>query len=403
LEQAFASFERGAPAMERAEFDRYCEENRAWLDDYALFRALKENLQWQAWETWPLELQRRDPNALDAARRDLAAPIRKHRFWQYLAEREWREVRAYAKSRGLLLGGDLAFSPSRESAEVWANQDYFDLTRTVGAPPDDFNPDGQRWGLPMPNWERMRASDCAFWRARARRARSLYDIVRIDHVVGMYRTFSFAAQDDRGSFTPADEPHQLEQGEHVMRAILDEAAPAEVIAEDLGTVPPAVRESLTRLAVAGYKVVRWEKIDWGTPRERFPSPSEYPELSVATTGTHDTETLTRWWRERTDGERRQFAAALGLGGRVAPDGPLTRRASLEVLEAVYAAPSRLAVTPVQDLFAWSARINLPGTVLKSNWTWRLPFALERWRNSAALRARVADLRRIAERTGRFGS
>ncbi|MGH7865255.1 MAG: 4-alpha-glucanotransferase, partial [Candidatus Binataceae bacterium] len=294
LARSFDSFQRRASSSERAEFETFCREYQSWLDDYALFRALKEQFKWRLWESWPDELRRRDAASLASARRELAPPIRKLCFWQYLAGREWREVRAYAKSRGVLLGGDLAFSPSRESAEVWANQQYCDLTRTVGAPPDDFNRDGQRWGLPMPNWERMRASGYAFWRARARRARSLYDIVRIDHVVGIYRTFSFADQNDRGSFTPADEPHQLEQGEQVMRAILDEAAPAEVIAEDLGTVPPSVRQSLTRLAVAGYKVVRWEKIGWGTPRERFLSPSEYPELSVATTGTHDTETLTRW-------------------------------------------------------------------------------------------------------------
>jgi 4-alpha-glucanotransferase len=253
----------------------------------------------------------------------------------------------------------------------------------------------------MPNWERMRASGHQFWRARARRARSLYDIVRIDHVVGIYRTFSFAGEDDGGSFTPADEPQQIAQGEEVMRAILDEAAPADVIAEDLGTVPPRVRASLTRLGVPGYKVVRWERVNWGASDERFLSPSEYPELSLATTGTHDTETLTQWWRETTTKERRQFLAALGLEGRVSPDGRLTGRASLAILEALYAAPSRLAVTPIQDLFGWRARINRPGTVAPSNWRWRPRFTLERWSESATLRARVTNLRRIAERTGRF--
>jgi 4-alpha-glucanotransferase len=401
LAHAFDSFEQRASPVERAEFGEFCAENHAWLDDYALFRGLKEKFKWKLWESWPDELRRREAGALGSARRGLADSIRKYCYWQYLADRQWRDVRGYAKSRGVLLGGDLAFSPSRDSAEVWANQAYFDLTRTVGAPPDDFNPDGQRWGLPMPNWERMRASGHQFWRARARRARSLYDIVRIDHVVGIYRTFSFAGEDDGGSFMPADEPQQIAQGEEVMRAILDEAAPADVIAEDLGTVPPWVRASLTRLGVPGYKVVRWEKIDWGGPDERFLSPSEYPELSLATTGTHDTETLTQWWRETTAKERRQFLAALGPRGRVSPDGRLTGRASLAILEALYAAPSRLAVTPIQDLFGWRARINRPGTVAPSNWRWRPPFTLERWSESATLRARVTSLRRIAERTGRF--
>ncbi len=400
LTRAFDSFESRATASERASFDDFCTENREWLDDYVLFRALKDRFDWKSWELWPDELRQRDGYALEAARRDLGASIRKYCYWQFVADRQWRDVRAYANSRGVLLGGDLAFSPANDSAEVWAHQESFNLSRTVGAPPDAFNARGQRWGLPMPNWERLRANGHQFWRARARRARTLYDLVRVDHVVGLYRTFSFANDSASGEFTPAEEPEQIAQGEEVIRAILGDAAPAVVIAEDLGTVPSWVRASLTRLGVAGYKVVRWERINWGAPDERFLSPSEYPELSLATTGTHDTETFVEWWREGPLEDRRRLTAALGLEDRVAPERPLTTRSLDAILEAIYAAPSRLVVTPIQDLFGWSARINRPGTVRPSNWKWRLPFALERWNARKRVRARVARIREIAQRTGR---
>ena len=225
-----------------------------------MFRALKERFNWTSWETWPAQIAQRDPAALAAVRRELAEPIEMYGYWQFIAHRQWSQMRAYASSHGALIGGDLAFSPRRDSAEVWANQDEFDLSRTVGAPPDGFNPKGQRWGLPLPNWDRMRARGFKLLRARARRASSLYDLIRIDHVVGLYRTFNFGSDPDaEGTFTPADEADQRLQGEEVIGAIKQEAGAAELIAEDLGTVPPWVRESLTRLGVPGYKVMQWER------------------------------------------------------------------------------------------------------------------------------------------------
>ena len=310
-------------------------------------------------------------------------------------------MRAYAAVRGVRIGGDLAFSPCRESAEVWANQDDFDLTRTVGAPPDDFNRKGQRWGLPMPNWDRMRRDEFKLLRGRVRHASSLYDLIRVDHVVGLYRTFNFGADPDApGIFTPADENQQRIQGEEIMRTIKEEAGAAEIIAEDLGTVPPSVRESLTRLGVPGYKVMRWER-DWGAPEGPFLSPASYPELSLATTGTHDTESLTTWWREQQVAEREKLIRALGLADKVNSRAMLNESARDAILAALYAAPSRLVIIPIQDLFGWSARINRPGTVTDSNWTYRLPMTLDRLRRSRAIQSRLAKLRDIAIRTSRF--
>ncbi len=211
LEAAFRHFT--AHGDEHAAVKDFAARHREWLDDYALFRALKDRFDFAAWELWPDELRRREPRALERAKADLAPAIGKYVYWQFLAHRQWAELRAHARARGVKLGGDLAFSPARDSAEVWANQELFDLERTVGAPPDDFNPKGQHWGLPAPRWDRIRADGFALLRRRIRHARELYDLIRVDHVVGLYRTFSFdLVSQAEGSFSPAAEPEQRAQG-----------------------------------------------------------------------------------------------------------------------------------------------------------------------------------------------
>jgi len=401
LERAYrASRARGGPD-ERAQLEAFIEANSYWIHDYALFRALKDRFNWTSWETWPAEIAHRDPAALELARRDLADPVEMYSYWQYIAHRQMSEMREYARSRGAFIGGDLAFSPCRDSAEVWANQDEFDLSRTVGAPPDGFNPKGQRWGLPLPNWSAMRAQGFKVLRARARHASTLYDSLRIDHVVGLYRTFNFGSElAEPGVFTPVNEDDELRQGEEVIHAIKEEAGATELIAEDLGTVPPWVRASLTRLGVAGYKVMQWER-DWGHGDEPFISPTAYPELSLATTGTHDTEPLTVWWRAQPIDVREKLVRGLGLEGKVNPRRMLEESARFAILTALYAAPSKLVIVPIQDLFGWSAQINRPGTISAWNWTYRIPLTLERMRRSRAIQEDVVRLREIAIRSGRF--
>jgi 4-alpha-glucanotransferase len=284
---------------------------------------------------------------------------------------------------------------------VWTNQDEFDLSRTVGAPPDGFNPKGQRWGLPLPNWSAMRAQGFKVLRARARHASTLYDLLRIDHVVGLYRTFNFGSElAEPGVFTPVNEDDELRQGEEVIHAIKEEAGATELIAEDLGTVPPWVRASLTQLGVAGYKVMQWER-DWGHGDEPFISPTAYPTLSLATTGTHDTEPLTVWWRAQPIDVREKLVRGLGLEGKVNPRRMLEESARFAILTVLYAAPSKLVIVPIQDLFGWSAQINRPGTISAWNWTYRIPLTLERMRRSRAIQEDVVRLREIAMGSGRF--
>ncbi len=401
LEGAFRTFLARGKGREYRALDDFIHENSYWLDDYVLFRALKEKFDFRSWEEWPGDIARREPGALSSARRELAERIRKYAWLQFVAHRQWQEVREHAGARGAWIGGDLAFSPGRDSDLVWAHQESFDLTRSVGTPPDAFSEKGQRWGLPMPNWKAMRADGFEIWRSRVRHARGLYDAMRIDHVVGLYRTFSFGADPEQpGKFTPESEEEQRAQGEDLLRAIRQEAPDAMLVAEDLGTIPPWVRESLAALSIPGYKVVIWERENWHTSEERFIDPREYDQLSLATTGTHDTDPLIVWWREQPLEERIKFVESLKLQGRVRPQGSLCGAPLDAVLETLYAAPSIISVVPIQDLFGWSARINRPGTVSDSNWSYRLPLTLERIEESRAMRAREHRLLEMARRTNR---
>jgi 4-alpha-glucanotransferase len=402
LRKSFHHFTAKANPDDRRAFEEFEDRNREWLKDYALFRALKEKFRWSAWASWPDGLNLRAPSALAAAARELANETSVYSYIQFVAHRQWQQVRAGLAQRGVLLGGDLAFSPARESAEVWSNQEMFDLARTVGAPPDAFSKDGQRWGLPMPGWAQMRADGFSLIRTRIRHARELYDLLRIDHVVGLFRTYAFGADPAApGAFDPLDEADQRAQGEEIIRLVKKEADALEIFAEDLGLIPSFVRKSLLALGVPGYKVMRWER-EWDVADQPFIDPRTYSEVSVATTGTHDTDTMAEWWREASADERRQFVVSLKLEGAIDPARKsLDDRAIDAILGALYAAPSRLTIAPVQDLFGWDTRINVPGTVGALNWKWRLPFALDRTQDRSDLRLRIAALRAIASRTRRF--
>jgi 4-alpha-glucanotransferase len=396
-----AAFTVGGDRSLQAAYNDFTAENRDWLDDYTLFRALRGKLGWTPWMTWPEGLRQRDATTLAAARRELAREIAHHSYAQFLTFRQWRKARTRLAQNGVMLGGDLAFSPCHESAEVWAHQDLFDPERWVGAPPDAFSATGQRWALPMPNWEQMRADGFAFIRRRVRAARALYDLLRIDHVVGLFRTYGYRLDEEAGAFDPPTEEAQQVHGLAVLKAILAEAGAMQIVAEDLGLIPPFVRRTLKALSIPGYKVMRWEKQDWGTARERFVAPADYPELALATTGTHDTETFSEWWKAAPLAERRSLAAALGI----AIDGE-TQRATMDdatldaILTALYNSPARMVVVPIQDLFGWSGRINTPGTIGPANWTWRLPAPIAKLDADPAIRMRLARLRQIVQHSRR---
>jgi 4-alpha-glucanotransferase len=295
---------------------------------------------------------------------------------------------------------------SADSPDVWTQQNEFCFDATVGVPPDAFSETGQDWGLPPWRWEAMAENDFAWMRRRARRSAALFDGFRLDHLVGLYRTFMRPADRRvRPSFTPRDEPSQRELGERLVQIYRDSGA--ELIAEDLGTVPDFVRTSLQQLGVPGFKVFRWER-RWSEPGHPFIDPASYPENSVATTGTHDTEPLASWW-ETLSAEDRLLVTGLpsvrryllpAADGRVSTPIEFTPWLGDAIVRAVLRAASRLTLFPLQDLFGWRDRINTPATTDDENWSWRLPWPIDRLseRDLPRVRAQVlAEWTREAQR------
>lgn len=397
----FVTVERRRDTDRAKAFTGFLAEQAWWIEDYALFRAIHAHEDERPWTEWPESLQRRDPAALAGARSDLASEVLFYEYLQWIAHTQWRLARDHA--HGVALFGDLPFMVDGDSADVWARQDQFRFDASVGAPPDAFSATGQDWGMPVYRWDVVARDDFRWLRERARRNGELYDGYRIDHVVGFYRTFGRPRDGGEAFFTPDNESDQVVLGERIL-AILRESG-AEVIAEDLGTIPDFVRESLSRLGVPGFRVLRWERV-WHTDGQPFRDPSEYPAVSVATSGTHDTETLAVWWESATEDERRQVAD-LPTVRRVAGDavdltGAACSPAVRDVLvESLLASGSDLTLLPVQDVFGWRNRINEPATITDDNWTFRLPWAVDRLDGVPEAREGQARLRAWSEKHGRI--
>ena len=377
---------------------RYIEEQSWWLPDYALFRALRARHRRRSWLDWTPELQRRDPGALHKARVRLERQVLFFEYVQWIADMQWREMRERIAPTGVF--GDFPFMVSTDSADVWARQDEFVLDGSVGVPPDAFSDTGQNWGLPPYRWDVVKKRGYDWLRQRARRLATLCDGYRVDHLVGFYRTYVIPNHTGPTRFVPAEPAEQLEQGEEVLAALAE--AGARVTAEDLGTVPDFVRASLARIGVAGYKVLRWER-EWTIPGKPFIDPASYPRISVATSGTHDTEPMATWWDEADITTRRLLTELAGMHemGALEPGGfgPQIRDALLETL---FASRSDLLILPIQDVFGWTDRINLPATVSRDNWTYKLPWPVDQLHRQPEALERAAALSRWSLQYGRMG-
>jgi len=407
LQAAFEVFHERESKVQGAlgrEFIRFMSEQSGWLDNFALFRALKTAHQGAPWWEWPVGLRDRDRDTLRRAQAALSREIIEIKYLQWVADRQWSHVRAELRSTGVELMGDLPFMVDRDSADVWSRRELFRMDMSVGVPADQFDEDGQDWGMPPYDWTAMERDSFAWLRQRCAYAGRLYDRFRIDHLVGFYRTYMRPLERRRdeigklvpGSFSPAGEAEQEAHGERVLRAMLDgcASAGARLIAEDLGSIPDFVRPSLERLGVPGYKVLIWEK---EADERRFVDPKTYPRLSVACFGTHDTEPVAAWWEGLDPEERAAVAELLGLREAQAPfsagiHGALCSR--------ILGAGSELVLLLVQDLLGSRERINTPGTVGAHNWTYRLPAPIEVMREDPAIAAMLARVAAFVRDGGR---
>ena len=413
LRVAFDRFHDGellAGTPRAAAFRAFVQQNESWLTDYALFRALKDAHKSVAWWDFHKDLRDRKPKALAEARVSLAREVLHHQYTQWIAHAQWYDARARLRAIGVEVMGDLPFMVGRDSADVWANQGEFRDDASVGAPPDAFNEEGQDWGLPPYDWEVMRASDFAWLRRRCRYTASLYDRFRIDHLIGFYRTYmrrTAERVDAKGKlrpgfFDPGEESAQLEHGERVLSAMLEASREggAQLIAEDLGVIPPWVRKSLAKLGVPGYKVLIWEK-DQKNGKEVFRDPAAYPQVSLACFGTHDTSAVAAWWEGLGAEERQAVKALPALAAQAADLGeaftPVVHRALVDLLNG---SASELVLFLIQDLLGTKERINTPATIGAHNWTYRLPGTIDELRADPGIFKLTEMMRKSVEKSGR---
>lgn len=393
LRAAHRRFEELPPdAGRRRELEAFREAHADWLDAYAVFRAIKARMHEDWWPSWPEPLRMRAPEALAAARETLADDVSFFVYVQWQAHTQLERARAAAHAHGVRLIGDLPFVVAIDSADAWSKQEEFSIEETLGAPPDPYADEGQDWGLPSYRWDEVRASGFAWMRQRARAASRQFEGARVDHVVGLYRSYVLPRDGRPPHFEPAEEDAQRALGEDILRALREEGLG--LIAEDLGTVPPFVRASLAELGVPGFRVLRWEK-DGPTYRD----PAHWPALSVATTGTHDTEPLASWWDGISEEERWAVRSIPSFPGGFEGAPPFSEAVHGALLELLYASGSHALLLPVQDLFGLRDRINVPGTVGAENWAFRLPWEVEAMRADPWV---DRQSRLLAERAYRHG-
>jgi len=362
LRRAFATFERGASPADRDAFEQF-RRSTPWLADWSLYRALKDAFNGAEWVAWEPGIRSREAGTLDGARSRLAPEIRFHDFVQYCFARQWDALHARCRELGVGLIGDVPFYVPHDSAEVWAQQDMFDLgrrgrpMRVAGVPPDDFAKDGQLWGFPLYNWEHMAASNYEWWLKRFRITLARFDAVRIDHFIGFHRAWAVPAR-----LKNALKGRWIEGcGGAVFERLKAAGGPLELIAEDLGVMTPEVEELRDGFDLPGIRVLQFG-FGWDPAQTHLPH--KYPERSLAATGTHDNDTSLGWY-EAIDhpGTKDWIHRYLKTDGT---------DIAWVMIRAVLESPAETAIIPAQDLLGLGseARMNRPG-VATGNWGWRM--------------------------------
>ena len=341
----------------------FLDKQKDWLEDFALFMALKEAHGGASWTMWEPALRERHPEALSQARRELGESIRRQLFRQFIFFRQWESLHAHARELGIQIIGDIPIFIAHDSADVWSHPELFYLDKNgkpsvvAGVPPDYFSPTGQRWGNPLYRWRVHKADGYSWWLKRTRATLEIVDIVRLDHFRG------FAAYwEVPGRAKTAEKGRWVRgPGKHFFQVLQDSLGSLPVIAEDLGVITPDVEEFRERFNLPGMKIMQFSFA--GGPDDPF-LPHNYPSKCVVYTGTHDNDTA-RGWYERVPEEERDFYRRYldRSGDNVAWD----------LIRACWSSVAVLALAPIQDFLNLGneARMNYPGNP-SGNWAWRMP-------------------------------
>ena len=395
LRKAFTAFQRSTPT-EREGFDAFCRAKYEWLDEFALFMALKEAHNNVMWTLWERELALREPGAIARARHDLRDEIECNKFVQFEFERQWNELKAHCGRNNIRVLGDMPIYVALDSADVWANPGLFELGEhgqpkvVAGVPPDYFSATGQLWGNPIYRWDAHARSGYAWWIARFRRALEVLDMIRLDHFRGFAGYYEIPA----GDRTAANGKWVKGPGVALFEALERALGKLPIVAENLGVITPEVEALREQFEFPGMAILQFA---FGNdPQAPCFKPHNYQHHLVAYTGTHDNDTVVAWWtdtsgadstRTLADVEREMERARRYLN----TDG---RDINWVMIRAVVASVADTVLFPLQDVLAVGSegRMNLPGRP-SGNWRWR-------FRDDAltpAIRAQLKQLTQTYER------
>jgi 4-alpha-glucanotransferase len=360
------AYERFSKEENRAEFLSFCAAESFWLDDFALFRALKGSRGGEVWSDWPAPLRDRRPEAIEAAGKEFAGEVEREKLYQYLFLKQWRDLRRHAAEKGIEIIGDIPIYIDYDSADVWVHPDLFKLDErkkpevVAGVPPDYFSKTGQRWGNPIYRWEAMRETGYAWWLKRIDRNLGLLDWVRIDHFRGLVAFWEIPVEKE----TAVDGRWVSAPAMDFLTRLVQWFPRLPVIAEDLGIITPDVHEVMKHFGFPGMRVLLFA---FGEDLPANPYiPHNLSRDCVAYTGTHDNNTVCGWFQEEASpADRRRLFRYLG---REVAIEELPRK----LIRLLMRSAAETVILPMQDLLGLGAeaRMNQPAT-RRGNWEWRL--------------------------------
>ena len=350
----------------------FIKQNSSWLEEYALFRVLKDLHDGKRWNQWTEKYRNLSEKAFYPLLEKHKDRIEFYYFLQYLCFSQMTAVKDYATKKKILIKGDIPILINADSVDLWRDRNVFDLSHVAGCPPDDNDANGQKWGFPLFNWEKMKKNGYKWWRRRLSVASSCYHMYRVDHAVGFFRIWSILPDEDaiQGRFLPRNPLKWAKQGRELLTMMI-KATPMLPIAEDLGVIPKIVPRVLKALGICGIKIFRQEKNIFRI----FIPLNKYKPLSVTTLATHDQPVMSEWWLEEKK-QAKKLAKFLNFKYSY----PMTFEERLSLLIASHRTSSLFHINLFQEYLALipsfvsknpkEERINVAGSCLSQNWTYR---------------------------------
>lgn len=384
LKKAVEGFKQCSGDDGLGEYKEFLRRNKNWLDDYALFEVLRAYYKNKGWSQWPHAFRFRNPEALQQFKNTHEKAIDKVNFGQFVFCRQWFLLKQYANERNIIIMGDVPIFVAHDSADVWQNQDYFDLKEdgsprvVAGVPPDYFSETGQRWGNPLYRWDKMAENNYKWWVNRFRSAFTQYDAVRVDHFRGFEAYWEIDAEEDtaiNGRWVKAP-------GKELFQVLKESFDALPIIVEDLGTITPEVEELRDTFGWPGMKILQFA---FDSNDDNPYLPANHIPNCVVYTGTHDNDTTLSWYEDLPQHTKDQINHYIGSSSELMP---------WSMIECAFRSVANWAITPMQDLMSLGKgnRMNIPG-VTQDNWNWQFEWQQVHEQLSSKIKTMVVQFER----------